>query len=92
MAHCHKETSVGLVLKVPRNNASCSHKEYGAQDGLTPENTPHYYELFRDKRYCLLVFLENVREVGPFHVDKTGFGAMAAWITLPSVEHIKATG
>lgn len=63
--------------------------EYGSQDGLTPDNIPHYYELFKKKRYCLLIFLQDVKPVEPFHIDKTGFGAMAAWITVSSVKHLR---
>lgn len=65
--------------------------EYGTQDGLASKDIPHYYELFKNKRYCLLVFLKNVQHIEPFHIDKSGYGAMAAWITVPSVERIKAS-
>ena len=65
-------------------------QEHGSEDGLTDSDLPHYYELFKDKRYCLLIFLQNVQPVEPFHINKAGYGAMTAWITVPSVEQLRA--
>ena len=42
-----------------------------------------------DKNFCTLIFLENVEKIDPFHVDKTGFGMMAAWISVDDIEKIK---
>lgn len=64
-------------------------RQYGRQDGLTDENIPYYYELFRNKRYCLLIFLKDVRSMAPFHIDKRGYGTMASWITVPSIKELK---
>lgn len=64
--------------------------EYGQRDGFATEDIPHYYELFKDKRYCILVFLKDVQSVAPFSIDKRGYGTMAAWITVPSIEQLKA--
>jgi len=42
------------------------------------------------KKYCTLIFLEEVKTLeNPFEVDKKGFGLMAAWITTGSVERLK---
>ena len=43
----------------------------------------------RDKNYCTLVMLQGVEKVQPFTINKKGFGVMAAWITLPTLEKIK---
>lgn len=64
---------------------------YGELDGIKKEETEKYYELFKDKKYCLHIFLEQVKKIQPFKIDKTGFGAMAAWICTPSVETITKT-
>ncbi|OHB24182.1 MAG: hypothetical protein A2542_01445 [Parcubacteria group bacterium RIFOXYD2_FULL_52_8] len=64
-------------------------EEYGGQDGLTKPDIPHYFELFQDKKYCLLIFLEKTEKVAPFAVAKKGFGAMAAWLTLQDIKTIK---
>jgi ASC-1-like (ASCH) protein len=63
--------------------------EYGREDGLGITDVPKFFRLFKDRRYCILVFLEGARAVEPFNVDKAGFGAMAAWLTTYDVNKIK---
>lgn len=64
--------------------------EYGERDGISPEELPKYQKLFRDKRYCLLIFLKNSEKLNrPFEINKTGFGAMAAWFSTPKIDKIK---
>ncbi len=41
------------------------------------------------KRYCVLIFLRDAQRIEPFHIDKTGFGNMAAWISVPSVAALR---
>ena len=41
------------------------------------------------KNYCILVFFNNVEKIKPFDIDKTGFGAMSAWITIDDINKIK---
>lgn len=55
-------------------------EKYGQADGIKNSDLPYYFNLFKNKHYCLLIFLKNVEKVEPFEVDKTGFGAMAAWL------------
>jgi len=63
--------------------------QYGSDDGLEAEDIPKYYQMFKDKKYCLLIFLKNPQKIKPFDIDKTGFGSMAAWISTPSIKEIK---
>lgn len=56
-------------------------EKYGKEDGIEKENLSKYYKLFKDKRYCILVFLKEAKPVSPFNIDKKGFGAMCAWLT-----------
>ncbi len=63
--------------------------EYGRDDGIEPEKTPEFFERFKDKKYCILIFLKNPIEINPFDIDKTGFGAMSAWITIDNISKIK---
>lgn len=63
--------------------------EYGDDDGLEKEKIPEFFERFKDKKYCMLIFLKNPQEIKPFNIDKTGFGAMSAWITLESISKIR---
>src|SRR5438445_447710 len=65
-------------------------KIYGRDDGIPDDKIPFYFHLFKDKKYCLLIFLKNVRKIDkPFQINKKGFGAMAAWISVEDIEKIK---
>jgi hypothetical protein len=63
--------------------------KYGKDDGIPPKEIDEYYERFKDKKYCILIFLKDIRSVKPFDIDKTGFGSMSAWITTDDIEKIK---
>ena len=64
-------------------------KTYGEEDGIESENIPEYYERFKDKKYCLLIFLENPQRIEPFEINKKGFGMMSAWISLEDINQIR---
>lgn len=59
--------------------------QYGKQDGIDKEKIPEFFKRFKDKKYCILVFLRNPVAVKPFAIDKTGFGSMSSWITVSDV-------
>lgn len=63
--------------------------KYGNNDGLEKEKIPEFFDRFKNKKYCMLIFLKNPQEIEPFEIDKTGFGAMSAWITTKSVSKIR---
>ncbi|MFH1649544.1 MAG: ASCH domain-containing protein [Candidatus Woesearchaeota archaeon] len=60
-------------------------EEYGPGDGIAINDLDKYYNMFKDKRYCILVFLRKPRKVEPFKIDKSGFGNMAAWICVDDI-------
>ena len=62
---------------------------YGKDDGIAQEKTSEFFNKFKDKKYCILVFLKNPTEISPFNIDKTGFGAMSAWITIGAIAKIR---
>ena len=64
-------------------------EEYGQRDGLGIEDIPRFAELFRDKRYCTLVFLQNPEKVEPFEINKTGFGMGSAWLVVDDINKIR---
>jgi hypothetical protein len=66
-------------------------KEYGKDDGIDNNDIPKYIELFKDKKYCLLIFLEDAKAVEPFQISKKGYGAMSAWITVDNIEKLKVS-
>ena len=61
-------------------------EEYGEEDGIRHEELEKYYALFKEKKYCLLIFLEKPQKIKPFEINKEGFGAMAAWLCVPKID------
>ncbi len=64
-------------------------KEYGQKDGLGINDIPKFYKRFKNKKYCILVFLKNPKPIKPFNISKTGFGMMSAWLCVDNVNRIK---
>ena len=62
---------------------------YGNDDGIASDDIAKFFELFRDKKYCMLIYLKNPKRVKPFNIDKSGFGLMAAWITVQNINQIR---
>ena len=63
--------------------------EYGFIDGIESDKIQKFFERFKDKRYCMLIFLKNPQKIQPFNINKKGFGMMSAWITLNDINKIK---
>jgi ASC-1-like (ASCH) protein len=63
--------------------------KYGKEDGIGNNAKEKYFNLFKDKRYCLLVFLEKPEKILPFKINKKGFGVMAAWMCVEDIEKVK---
>ncbi|MBI2409938.1 ASCH domain-containing protein [Candidatus Kaiserbacteria bacterium] len=64
-------------------------EKYGEKDGIEKADVSKFLKKFKDKNYCVLIFLKNPRKIKPFNINKSGFGAMSAWITVDSVSKIK---
>ena len=64
-------------------------REYGAPDGICIEDIPKFYDRFKNKKYCMLIFLKNPKAIEPFEINKKGFGIMSAWICVGDVGEIK---
>lgn len=41
-----------------------------------------------NKNYCILVFLDNVKKVTPFNINKKGYGIGSAWIVTENVNSL----
>lgn len=63
--------------------------KYGEGIGITQDQIQTYFNLFKDKKYCLLIYLDNPQLIEPFEIDKRGFGAMAAWISVEDVSTLR---
>lgn len=64
-------------------------ERYGKDDGIEKEKIPEFFDRFKDKKYCMLIFLKNPQLIKPFRIDKTGFGMMSAWISIENINDIK---
>ena len=64
--------------------------EYGKDDGIEKNKIKEFFELFKNKNYCLLIFLKNPAKIEPFEIDKTGFGMMSAWLSVGNIDKVKA--
>lgn len=63
--------------------------EYGGDDGIEKNKIKEFFELFKNKNYCLLIFLKNPEKIEPFEINKTGFGMMSAWLSVENIDRIK---
>jgi len=63
--------------------------KYGKDDGIEKEKIAEFFKMFKNKKYCMLIFLKNPRAIKPFEIDKTGFGTMSAWISVDNISKIK---
>lgn len=63
--------------------------EYGGADGIAIDDIPKFFQLFKNKKYCMLIFLKNPKAIKPFEISKKSFGLMAAWICVDDMGRIK---
>ncbi len=64
-------------------------EKYGGDDGISVPNMEEIIKWARRKHFCTLIYLEDPKKVKPFNIDKTGFGAGAAWISVSNIDKIK---
>ena len=60
-------------------------EKYGRDDGIAQEKMNYFYKLFSNKKYYLLIYLKKVEKIEPFEINKSGFGQMAAWMTVEDI-------
>ena len=61
--------------------------KFGKAIGI--ENNEEFFQSIKHKKYCILIFLDDVKLIEPFFIDKTGFGMMSAWISVEDISSIK---
>ncbi len=85
------KADVTKVLQFDLNHTKVNDilKKYGKAIGI--DNIPDSAAMKKDKKYCILIFLKNAKKIQPFDIDKTGFGLMAAWITVNDIKKLKKT-
>lgn len=62
---------------------------YGEAGGLGIMDIPRFYRMFKDKKYCMLIFIKNPKRINPFEIDKAGFGVMSAWLSVDDINQIR---
>lgn len=64
-------------------------RRYGTADGIDSRSMGAFYNRFKNKKYCILIFLKSPRSITPFAIVKRGFGLMSAWVSVPHISQIK---
>jgi ASC-1-like (ASCH) protein len=47
------------------------------------------FEWVKDKKYCILIFLENPQSIPAFEISKKGFGNACAWMCVGDINKVK---
>jgi ASC-1-like (ASCH) protein len=63
-------------------------KKHREDDGIDKEKVPYFLKRFRNKKYCILIFLKDPKKIKPFSINKKGFGSMSSWISVRSIKNI----
>ncbi len=85
------KAKVEKVIQIPnltKNKVNEILLRYGENDGLTQDQLPKFFEIFKDKRYCMLIFLKNPQKIKLFTINKKGYGIMSAWISVDNIKKI----
>ena len=64
-------------------------EHYGEDMGIDEPDMPKFFEKFKHKKYCILIFLKHAQQIMPFEINKQGFGMMASWICVKSITQIR---
>lgn len=64
---------------------------YGQDLGILPAEYPFFLRQVCNKQFAIFISLTNVLPVAPFQINKKGFGAMSAWISVENIQSIRIT-
>jgi len=78
-----------MQFYLPQTNVTELLQKYGKDICFTKQDLSKLVTWCSERRYCILIRLAEVQQREPFNIDKTGFGNMAAWITVDNIEKIK---
>lgn len=62
-------------------------ERYGGQGGINLRNRNPTNPYFIDKKYCVLIFLEDARAVKPFRISRRGYGT--AWFCVGNIDSVR---
>jgi len=86
------KTKVGKVLQfsdLNKNKVKEILEKYGAEVGIKKEKIQRFLSLFKDKKYCILIYLRTPEKIIPFEINKKGFGLMSSWLCVDNIERLK---
>ena len=63
--------------------------KYGRKGNIALKNTNPDSEGYKNKNYCVLIFLKDSQKIEPFKIDKTGFGTGAAWMCAEDISRVR---
>jgi len=63
--------------------------EFGSRLGLMKADSDDYFSEIKNKKFGILIFLQNIKKIKPFDIDKRGFGTMSAWLVVENIDKIK---
>ena len=64
-------------------------ERYGGKGQIALKNTNPVSEGYKNKNYCVLIFLKDSQKIEPFKIDKTGFGTGAAWMCAEDISRVR---
>jgi len=64
-------------------------EDYSKELGLDEPDILRFFEMFKHKRYCVLIYLKDAQHIQPFEINKQGFGTMSSWLSVESIAKIK---
>lgn len=63
-------------------------KQYASPLGLKHKEVNQFIQSIKSKQFAILIGLSGVAEIPAFAINKKGFGAMAAWLSIPNIHQI----
>ena len=64
-------------------------EHYSKELGLDESDILRFFEMFKHKRYCILIYLKDAHHIQPFEINKQGFGTMSSWLSVESIAKIR---
>ena len=64
-------------------------EDYSKELGLDEPDILKFFEMFKHKRYCILIYLKDAHHIQPFEINKQGLGARSSWIIVEHISKIK---
>ncbi len=64
-------------------------KKYDKEGKIGLDNIQKSSQFIQNKKFCILIFLNNAKKIKPFKIDKSGFGISSAWFCTENINAIK---